>query len=159
MGLVRIGELADAVGVTTRAIRHYHRIGLLPEPGRRSNGYRVYGMRDVSRLARVRRLTELGLSLDEAADVLADDEGRELVEIVGELDADLARQATWIQHRRRQLAGLQKRAADGPIDADDAVSDATGDLLARIAATFPTATPRDGTASTSPSWTAAGRRG
>jgi DNA-binding transcriptional MerR regulator len=67
---MRIGELAEAVGVSTRAVRHYHR----------------------TRLARVRRLTELGLSLDEAADVLADDEGRELGEILAEIDADLARQ-------------------------------------------------------------------
>ena len=69
---MRIGDLAEAVGVSTRAVRHYHRIGLLPEPPRRINGYRTYGVRDVLRLARVRRLTELGLSLDEAADVLAD---------------------------------------------------------------------------------------
>lgn len=48
-------------------------------------------MRDVLRLARVRRLTELGLSLEEAADVLADGEGRELGEILTEIDADLAR--------------------------------------------------------------------
>src|ERR1700754_712521 len=68
---MRIGELAEAVGVSTRAVRHYHRIGLLPEPPRRVNGYRTYGVRDALRLARVRRLTELGLSLDEAADVLS----------------------------------------------------------------------------------------
>jgi DNA-binding transcriptional MerR regulator len=48
-------------------------------------------VRDVLRLARVRRLTELGLSLEEAADVLADGEGRELGEILTEIDADLAR--------------------------------------------------------------------
>jgi DNA-binding transcriptional MerR regulator len=48
-------------------------------------------VRDVLRLARVRRLTELGLSLQEAADVLADGEGRELGEILTEIDADLAR--------------------------------------------------------------------
>src|SRR5918998_1061232 len=101
---MRIGELAEAVGVTVRTIRHYHRVGVLPEPPRRVNGYRVYGVRDVLRLARVRRLVELGLSLEEAADALADDDARELPEILAELDADLARQEAEIRARRDRLA-------------------------------------------------------
>lgn len=131
---MRIGELADAAGVTTRAVRHYHRIGLLPEPPRRANGYRVYGLRDVLRLVRAHRLTELGLTLEESADVLADDEGRELPEILAELDADLARQQADIAARRARLAHLLARP--GPLDADDAVSPATAELLARLAAAF-----------------------
>jgi DNA-binding transcriptional MerR regulator len=134
---MRIGELAEFCGVSTRAIRHYHRIGLLPDPPRRGNGYRVYGMRDVLRLARVRRLVELGLSLDEAADVLADDEGRELGEILAELDADLARQEVEIRERRERLGALLRRGAEGPLDADDAVSPPTADLLDRISTAFP----------------------
>ncbi len=43
---MRIGEIAGIVGVSTRAVRHYHRIGLLPEPPRRANGYREYTLRD-----------------------------------------------------------------------------------------------------------------
>lgn len=132
---MRIGELAEAVGVSTRAIRHYHRVGLLPEPPRRANGYRVYGLRDLLRLARARRLSELGLSLEEAADVLSDDEGRELGEILAELDADLARQEAEIRDRRERLAALLRR--DGPLGADDAVSAPTADLLDRIGAAFP----------------------
>ena len=58
---MRIGELAAAVGVTTRAVRHYHPHGLLPEPERRANGYRDYTLRHAVVLARIRRLTELGL--------------------------------------------------------------------------------------------------
>ena len=82
---MRIGEIAELVGVTTRAIRHYHHVGLLPEPERRPNGYRAYGVRDAVLLARVRRLVELGLGLDEVRDVLADDAGRELAEVLAEL--------------------------------------------------------------------------
>ncbi|MFD7263863.1 MerR family transcriptional regulator [Streptomyces sp. NPDC059874] len=103
---MRIGEIAALVGLTTRAIRHYHHVGLLPEPERRPNGYRAYGVRDAVLLARVRRLTELGLSLDEVRDVLADDAGRELVDVLEELDADLARQEAEIAERRRRLAVL-----------------------------------------------------
>ena len=58
---MRIGEIAALIGVTPRAVRHYHHLGLLPEPVRRSNGYREYGIRDAVLLARIRRLTELGL--------------------------------------------------------------------------------------------------
>ncbi|WP_219416801.1 MerR family transcriptional regulator [Pseudonocardia nigra] len=134
---MRIGELAEAVGVSTRTVRHYHRIGLLPEPPRRTNGYRTYSIRDVLRLARVRRLTELGLSLDEAADVLADDEGRELPEILAELDADLARQEAEIRRRRERLAELLRRGAEGPLGADDAVSAPAAELIARIGEAFP----------------------
>lgn len=110
---MRIGELAAVVGVTTRTIRHYHRIGLLPEPERRSNGYRDYSLRDAVELARVRRLTELGLSLDEVADAVADDAGRELVDILRELDADLERQEDAIRGRRARLAQLLRRAEQG----------------------------------------------
>jgi DNA-binding transcriptional MerR regulator len=110
---VRIGELADLVGISTRAIRHYHRIGLLAEPARKANGYREYSLRDAVELARVRRLTELGLSLDEVGDALADDAGRDLAEILRELDADLARQEENIRQRRVRLARLLRQAEDG----------------------------------------------
>ncbi|MFK8909107.1 MerR family transcriptional regulator [Streptomyces sp. YS-3] len=107
---MRIGELAGVVGTTTRAVRHYHRIGLLPEPLRQPNGYREYTLRDAVALARIRRLTELGLSLDEVKDVLADDRGEDLVEILAELDADLARQEDDIRQRRIRLAQLLEQA-------------------------------------------------
>ena len=114
---MRIGEIAALVGLTTRAIRHYHHVGLLPEPERRPNGYRTYNIRDAVLLARVRRLTELGLSLDEVRDALADDAGRELPEVLEELDADLARQEADIRERRRRLGALiaEPPGATGPV--------------------------------------------
>lgn len=113
---MRIGEIAALVGLTTRAIRHYHHVGLLPEPERRPNGYRAYSVRDAVLLARVRRLTELGLSLDEVRAVLADDAGRELAEVLEELDADLARQEADIRERRAGSApcSLSRPARPGP---------------------------------------------
>jgi DNA-binding transcriptional MerR regulator len=109
---MRIGELAALAGVTTRTVRHYHRIGLLPEPTRQTNGYRTYKVRDAAELIRIRRLTELGLSLDELRDVLADDTGKDLHEVLAELDADLARQEEVIRLRRARLAELLRQAAD-----------------------------------------------
>lgn len=119
---MRIGELAALAGVTTRTVRHYHRVGLLPEPARRANGYRVYTLRDAVELARVRRLTELGLSLDEVRDALADDAGKELHEILAELDADLARQEDAIRQRRARLAELLRHAEGGGLTAEGPVS-------------------------------------
>ncbi|MDF5758028.1 MerR family transcriptional regulator [Spongiactinospora sp. TRM90649] len=119
---MRIGELAALLGVSTRTVRHYHHQGVLPEPPRRANGYREYGMRDAVALARVRRLVELGLSLDEARDVIADDRGRELPEILAEIDADLARQEEEIRARRARLASLLRRANGEGLSADDAAS-------------------------------------
>ncbi|MFF9216241.1 MerR family transcriptional regulator [Streptomyces viridosporus] len=103
---MRIGELAAAVGVTTRTVRHYHHLGLLPEPERRANGYRDYTLRHAVVLARIRRLTELGLGLAEVRDVLADDAGKDLVEVLTELDEDLARQEAALRDRRERLRAL-----------------------------------------------------
>ncbi|WP_151481869.1 MerR family transcriptional regulator [Streptomyces albicerus] len=115
---MRIGELAAAVGVTTRTVRHYHHLGLLPEPERRPNGYRDYGLRHAVALARIRRLTELGLGLAEVRDVLADDAGRDLAEVLAELDDDLARQEAAIRERRlrlRSLLAADRLPAEGPV--------------------------------------------
>ncbi|MGW4750415.1 MerR family transcriptional regulator, partial [Streptomyces sp. NPDC004290] len=127
---MRIGELAGIVGITTRAVRHSHRIGLLPEPPRQSNGYREYALRDAVELARIRRLTELGLSLDEARDVLAGDAGRDLVEILTELDADLARQEDALRRRRARLGRLLEQAGPtGRLPAEAPVSPELGALF------------------------------
>ena len=92
--------------MSTRTVRHYHHLGLLPEPVRLANGYRDYRLRDAVALARVRRLAELGLSLDEIRDVLADDRGRELREVLMELDADLAGSRRRSAPRGTRLAAL-----------------------------------------------------
>ncbi|MEU0083561.1 MerR family transcriptional regulator [Streptomyces sp. NPDC006274] len=137
---MRIGEIAALVGVTPRAVRHYHHLGLLPEPVRRANGYREYGIRDAVLLARVRRLTELGLGLDEVRDVVADDAGRDLVEVLEELDEDLARQEALIHGRRTRLAVLLAQARGGELTAEGPVSPLLAEVfgdMARTSAALP----------------------
>jgi DNA-binding transcriptional MerR regulator len=126
---MRIGEIAALVGVTTRAVRHYHHVGLLPEPERRPNGYREYTLRDAVVLARIRRLTELGLGLDEVRDVVRDDAGRELAVVLEELDTDLARQETAIRERRERIGVLLAQARDGELSPEEPLSPALGELL------------------------------
>lgn len=128
---MRIGEIAALVGVSTRTVRHYHRLGLLPEPVRLSNGYRDYRLRDAVVLSRVRRLAELGLSLDEVRDVLADDRDRELRDVLMDLDADLARQQESIVARRERLASL---LADPELRPDSAVSPEMAAVLRELPA-------------------------
>ncbi|WP_326551241.1 MerR family transcriptional regulator [Micromonospora sp. NBC_01813] len=130
---MRIGELAALVGVSTRTVRHYHHLGLLPEPERLSNGYREYRLRDAVALSRVRRLSELGLSLDEIRDVLADDRGRELREVLTELDDDLARQQAAIAGQRQRLAALLAAGESvEELDADATVSEEMAAVLRRL---------------------------
>ncbi|WP_326718194.1 MULTISPECIES: MerR family transcriptional regulator [unclassified Streptomyces] len=129
---MRIGEIAALVGVTPRAVRHYHHLGLLPEPVRRSNGYRSYGIREAILLARIRRLTELGLGLDEVRDVLADAKARDLVDVLEELDKDLERQDAAIQERRAQLAPLRAEARAGRLAAQGPMSPEFTSLLAGL---------------------------
>ncbi|MGX1503322.1 UNVERIFIED_CONTAM: DNA-binding transcriptional MerR regulator [Streptomyces graminofaciens] len=137
---MRIGEIAALVGVTTRAVRHYHHLGLLPEPVRLPNGYREYTVRDAVLLARIRRLTELGIGLDEVRDVLAEDAGRDLVEVLEELDADLGRQEALIHERRARLAPLLDQARKGRLPAEGPVSPMLAELfgdMARASAALP----------------------
>ncbi|MFT3662452.1 MAG: MerR family transcriptional regulator [Gordonia sp. (in: high G+C Gram-positive bacteria)] len=114
---MRIGQVAALVGVSPRTLRHYHRIGVLPEPDRDPNGYRRYSIADVVRSARARRLCELGLSLDEVGEALRDSDNADLDEILAELDADLAAQAERIAGRRARLAEFRRRLAsdDDPL--------------------------------------------
>ncbi|MBI2303306.1 MAG: MerR family DNA-binding transcriptional regulator [Chloroflexi bacterium] len=47
---LRIGELAKATGLTTKAIRYYELLGLIPRTSRTESGYRMYPDQDVRRL-------------------------------------------------------------------------------------------------------------
>lgn len=120
---MRIGELAGLVGVSTRTIRHYHHVGVLPEPARAANGYRDYGLTDAVLLVRARRLIDLGLSLDDVADVLADDRGRDLDELLAEVDADLERRQAELREQRDRVAGLRTRLAGRSGSVADSVDD------------------------------------
>lgn len=69
---VKIGDAAAFVGTTPRAIRHYHEIGLLPEPERGSDDRRRYGYEDMIRLLWIRKMADAGIALDEIRDAFAD---------------------------------------------------------------------------------------
>lgn len=68
---MRIGELAAAAAVNVQTLRYYERLGLLPQPARRSSGYRVYDPESVRRVRFIKRAQDLGFTLGEIADLLA----------------------------------------------------------------------------------------
>lgn len=72
--LLRVGELAEATGVTVRALHHYEDIALVAPTARSDAGHRLYGPEAVDRLYRVSLLRRLGLSLDQIGEALAGDE-------------------------------------------------------------------------------------
>lgn len=65
-----IQELAKLAGTTSRTLRHYDEIGLLPPSSIGANGYRYYDERSLLRLQRILLLRELGLGLPQIAEVL-----------------------------------------------------------------------------------------
>jgi DNA-binding transcriptional MerR regulator len=75
---MRIGEIAERVGVTPRTIRYYEELGLLGGGGRRAKGaHRLYAEADVARLSELIRLRDLlGLSLEELVTLAEAEEAR-----------------------------------------------------------------------------------
>jgi MerR family mercuric resistance operon transcriptional regulator len=64
------GTLSKETGVNMETIRYYEKAGLMPEPARSDNGYRIYNESHIKRLAFVKRCRELGFSLKEVAALL-----------------------------------------------------------------------------------------
>lgn len=67
---MKIGQVADAAGVSVDTVRFYERRGVLPAPERAPSGYRTYTIATVERIRLARRLQALGLTLDEVIDAL-----------------------------------------------------------------------------------------
>jgi len=107
---MRISEIAEAAGTTVRTVRHYHRLGLMPEPPRSSNGYRVYALEDLVRLMRIRWLAGSGVPLGSVPAVLgtaADPDARD--DLAADLEAllsDADRQLKMLQGKRAALAAM-----------------------------------------------------
>ena len=66
-----IVEVARLAGTTSRTLRHYGQVGLLPPTRIGSNGYRYYDAAALTRLQRILLLRELGLGIPAIAEVLA----------------------------------------------------------------------------------------
>ncbi len=68
---MNIGRAAERSGLSTKTIRFYEDIGLVPAAGRDANGYRRYGEPEVHRLRFVHRARSLGFSVEQCRELLA----------------------------------------------------------------------------------------
>lgn len=103
--MLTIGQLAAYAGVTVRAVRHYHQIGLLPEPGRDVSGYRRYGASAVVALIKIRALASAGVPLSHIGRMLEADEST-FAEAVHKIDSHLRAEIERLETSRRQIAQL-----------------------------------------------------
>ncbi|HET6174058.1 MAG TPA: MerR family transcriptional regulator [Gaiellales bacterium] len=117
---LRIGAVANRLGVTTRTIRYYEELGLLGGDSDRCKGaHRLYGEADIAHLQEVLRLRDLlGLSLDAIVDLAAAEEARaalrdawesdpsdsERLRILDEAQPLVERQLEMVRARQKTLA-------------------------------------------------------
>jgi DNA-binding transcriptional MerR regulator len=103
--MLTIGQLAAYAGVTVRAVRHYHQIGLLPEPERDASGYRRYGATAVVSLIKIRALANAGVPLSEIGQMLEADAAA-FAEAVQRIDGHLRQEIERLETSRKQIAQL-----------------------------------------------------
>jgi DNA-binding transcriptional MerR regulator len=103
--MLTISQLAKHAGVTVRAVRHYHQIGLLPEPERDHSGYRTYDAAAVVRLIRIRTLADAGVPLSRVQELL-DADPETFARSVREIDKALRTEIRRLQRNRTRIAKL-----------------------------------------------------
>ena len=85
MAEFRIGEIAARAGVSVDTVRYYERRRLLPRAARTAGRFRVFSPETVERLRFIKQAQEIGLSLEEIKELLADGGGAEKCRRVSEL--------------------------------------------------------------------------
>ncbi|WP_067718135.1 MerR family transcriptional regulator [Nocardia yamanashiensis] len=119
-----IQELAKAAGTTSRTLRHYGELGLLPPTRIGHNGYRYYGQDSLVRLQRILLLRELGLGLPAIAEILAGqtDTAAALhthLELLQQEQARLARQIASVRTTLRKTKAGEPLMANEVFDGFD----------------------------------------
>lgn len=97
-------EISDLAGTTVNTVRHYHRLGLLEQPERMSNGYKQYQVSHLIRLLKIRRLRDLGAPLDQIADLTL--EGGSASGALQAIDADLVAKIGQSQRARAEIQAI-----------------------------------------------------
>ncbi|MBP2404102.1 MerR family transcriptional regulator [Streptomyces syringium] len=103
--MLTISQLAATAGVTVRTVRHYHHVGLLPEPERDASGYRRYSAQAAVDLIRIRTLADAGVPLARI-DALLHAQPDEFAAAITDIDAALQRKIDQLTEHRRRIAEL-----------------------------------------------------
>lgn len=125
-----IQQIARLAGTTSRTLRHYDDIGLLPPSRIASNGYRHYDGQALVRLQRILLLRELGLGLPQIADVLGSSRDRDAavsessalethLALLREEQTRLARQIASVESTITALRGGENLMAENMFDGFD----------------------------------------
>jgi DNA-binding transcriptional MerR regulator len=131
---MRIGQLADKLGINSKTIRYYEEIGLIPPAPRTAAGYRDYDDVDASRLTFIKTAQRLGLSLEEIAEILSlRDRGEPPCAYVREA---ISEQLRTIDKRITELKTLRQelRELDAAADALPEVEGATCRIIEHVQA-------------------------
>ncbi len=122
---MRIGDLSRKAAVSTKTIRYYEDIGLLPEPERSQNGYREYDNDAIARLRFIRDAQASGLTLTEIGSIVdLRDQGEttcdHVVDLLERHLKDLETHISDLQRTRDQLSAMTRRAEKlDPADCTD----------------------------------------
>jgi MerR family transcriptional regulator, copper efflux regulator len=113
---MRIGELAERAGISTKAIRYYEQAGILAAPDRTASGYRDYDQAALGRLGFVRAAQALGLTLGEIRQVVSfRDQGAapcgHVTQLLQRRAAELGARIAELQQLQGELERLAARAA------------------------------------------------
>jgi len=103
--MITIGQLAAYAGVTIKAIRHYHKRGLLVEPSRDSSGYRRYSAEHAIDLIKIKTLAEAGVPLARIKELLAASPDR-FAAAITEIDRNVQERAKELRRTRERIARL-----------------------------------------------------
>lgn len=108
-----IQEIARLAGTTSRTLRHYDALGILPPSRVGRNGYRYYDQAALTRLQRILLLRELGLGLPTVAQVLEGerDDAQALETHLGWLRGERARLEDQIASVETTIRKLRKGEA------------------------------------------------
>lgn len=117
---MKIGELAQAAGVSVETIRFYESKGLVAATRRSASGYRLFADEDRSRLLFIQRAKQVGFTLDEIHELLAlklrpDSHTCEEVKQRTEAKLDMVSQKiAELERIQRSLQRLYTRCSGGP---------------------------------------------
>ena len=103
--MITIGQLAAYAGVTIKAVRHYHKRGLLEEPSRDSSGYRRYTAQHAIDLVKIKTLAEAGVPLARVKELLAASPDR-FAAAIAEVDRTLLERAKELRRTRERIGRL-----------------------------------------------------
>lgn len=99
-----IGETAKMVNMTSEALRHYDRIGLVHAKRREGSGkYRCYSREDIVRLNTIHALQQMDLSLQEIRDVLDYDDLQRVVDFLTEAEKKADRKIAELHYSKEKI--------------------------------------------------------